>query len=84
LEYLNVKAGKKFLPTASNLKMVSARIAESSVDLCKQVIDAKVVEWGRDAKMRKYIRPLTIFAASNFGSYAGNDNPANEPLRLSI
>ena len=85
LEYLNVKAGKKFLPTGANLKMVSARIAESSVDLCKQVIDAKVVEWGRDEKMRKYIRPMTIFAASNFGSYAGNDSPdfKQEP-RLAI
>lgn len=81
LEYLNRKANKRFLPIPSNLKMISARIAESSVDLCKQVIDAKVVEWGRDEKMRQYIRPATIFNPTNFGSYAGNDDPKDTPKR---
>ncbi|AHG83066.1 hypothetical protein F543_2020 [Bibersteinia trehalosi USDA-ARS-USMARC-189] len=58
--------GFKLKPWAKN---ISARIAESSVDECKQVVDYLVAKWGRDGKMREYICPKTIFRASNFADY---------------
>lgn len=51
------------------VKNISARVAESSVDECKQVVDYLVAKWGRDGKMREYLCPKTIFRQSNFADY---------------
>lgn len=58
--------GFKLAPWAKN---ISARIAESSVAECCQVVDYLVAKWGRDGKMREYLCPKTIFRASNFADY---------------
>ncbi|WP_324681576.1 conserved phage C-terminal domain-containing protein [Bibersteinia trehalosi] len=58
--------GFKLKPWAKN---ISARIAESSVAECQQVVDYLVAKWGRDGKMREYICPKTIFRQSNFADY---------------
>lgn len=58
--------GFKLQPWAKN---ISARIAESSVAECCQVVDYLVAKWGRDGKMREYLCPKTIFRASNFADY---------------
>lgn len=58
--------GFKLQPWAKN---ISARIAESSVADCCQVVDYLVAKWGRDGKMREYLCPKTIFRASNFADY---------------
>ncbi len=41
------------------------------METCKAVIDARVAKWGRDEKMRDYLRPKTIFNATNFANYVG-------------
>ena len=35
----------------------------------KLVIDYKTCQWGRDEKMREYLRPQTLFGVEKFDSY---------------
>lgn len=84
LAFLNEKTGRKFRaldgnekPTA-NLRIVMDRLKTGiTVQDCKTVIARKHREWskagiggsGRD--MFEYLRPLTLFRASNFEAYLG-------------
>jgi len=70
LDYLSEKKQSKisFKPTTSNLSEIRTRLKEKySIDDCKRVIDYLVGEWKSD-KMRKYIRPRTIFG-NKFNGY---------------
>ncbi|WP_080512805.1 conserved phage C-terminal domain-containing protein [Actinobacillus pleuropneumoniae] len=79
LDYLNdrlAELGKaieqplpKFKPVPNTLKIIKARLAESSRAECETVVDYLVAKWGRDGKMREYLSPKTIFRASNFADY---------------
>lgn len=72
IEYLNEKTHKGYRAVESNTRMVKARLDEGySLDDVKAVIDRQVGKWGNDPKMAEYLRPKTLFAASNFASYAG-------------
>lgn len=71
LEHLNAKAGRSYKPVEANLRVITARLNESSLDECKAVIDAKVFEWLNDDKMSQYLRPETLFGATKFAQYVG-------------
>lgn len=72
IDYLNEKTNSGFQKVETNLRMVRARLAEGfSLEVVKSVIDRQVDRWGSDPKMSEYLRPKTLFAASNFASYAG-------------
>lgn len=71
LEYLNSLTGHKYRPVKVNLAPLMARLATSTPDDIRSVIDAKVDEWQSDPKMRKYLRPDTLFNASKFEQYLG-------------
>lgn len=72
LEYLNAKTKQRFRPVASNLSLLQARLKEGATpEEVKAVIDAKVSEWMEDKAMRQYLRPKTLFNASNFNQYVG-------------
>ena len=72
LDYLNERAGTDFRAVETNLKLVNARLASGvSVEQCRQVIDAKVAEWGSNPDMAKFLRPKTLFAAANLEQYVG-------------
>lgn len=77
LKHLNEKTGRNYEPVKANLDLIAARLQEASVETCKAVIDAKVAEWGNDTAMRKYLRPKTIFNATNFANYKGELPPAS-------
>lgn len=69
IEYLNIKARKKFKNVESNAKFIRARFEEGyTVDDLKQVIDTKVADW-LDTEQAKYLRPETLFNATKFQSY---------------
>lgn len=71
LEYLNEKKPSKipYKKTHSNLKDIEARIKEQfKVDDFKIVIDYKIQEWKDNLKMKKYIRPSTLFG-TKFNQY---------------
>lgn len=79
LEYLNEQTGHSYQPVEASLKMVRARLAETSLEVCKAVVDAKVGEWTGDTKMAQYLRPATLFNATNFAQYAGQLGSATVP-----
>lgn len=70
IDYLNLKASKKFKQTNANFKFINARLKEGySVDDLKAVIDLKCEDWLLDDKMKEYLRPETLFNATKFESY---------------
>lgn len=94
LEFLNTKTGRKYRgldgngkPTA-NLSIIMDRLKTGvSVQDCKTVIARKHWEWtragqgGNGKDMFEYLRPSTLFRASNFETYLGQCVPPNEENR---
>lgn len=82
LEYLNEKAGTRYRMAESNTRAITARLKEgASVEEMKQVIDLKCSSWLHDNKMKKYLRPLTLFNASKYNNYIGELTTEFEPSR---
>jgi uncharacterized phage protein (TIGR02220 family) len=76
LNFLNQKAGRSFRPVPANLKLIEARLRSgASMADCRGVIARKVREWQGDAKMAKFLRPATLFNATNFEQYLGEKAP---------
>jgi uncharacterized phage protein (TIGR02220 family) len=71
LNHLNEKSGSAYKPVEANIRLITARLSESSLEECKAVIDAKVEEWKGDTVMEKYLRPETLFGATKFAQYVG-------------
>jgi len=69
--YLNKKTGKSFDPKAkANVQFVKARYNEGrTIEQFKEVIDRKCEQWLKDPKMTNYLRPSTLFNATNFENY---------------
>ena len=62
--------GKVFRPGTSRCKFLRGRLSEGkSVEDLLAIIRFKVEEWGADEKMRKYLRPETLFAKDHFETY---------------
>lgn len=70
VDYLNEKCNTRYRAnTDATKKHINARLNEGyTVEDFKQVIDTKVAEWGKDSKMRKFLRPETLFG-TKFESY---------------
>lgn len=71
IAYLNAKAGTGFKASSkATQSLISGRWRDGyTLDDFKAVIDAKCAEWLTNPKMRQYLRPKTLFAASNFEDY---------------
>lgn len=71
LAYLNEKAGTAYRPSAkAHVTLINARAKEGyTLADFKSVIDTKCAEWLKDAKMRKFLRPSTLFNATHFPEY---------------
>lgn len=71
LAHLNARTGSNFRMVDSNARLIRARLAEDgvTVERVKAVIDAKVKKWAKDKKMVDYLRPKTLFNATNFEQY---------------
>lgn len=69
LSYLNDKTGRDFRITDTFRDRVDARIREGAhVEDFMLVIDNTVSAWAGDAKMRRYLRPETLFG-TKFDDY---------------
>lgn len=76
IDYLNSKCNTRYRAnTESTRKHINARLKEGyTVEDFKQVIDTKVAEWGKDTKMRKFLRPETLFG-TKFEGYLNQSIP---------
>lgn len=70
IDYLNKKTGKQYkYNTQNTIRLINGRLREGfTLEDFKTVIDKKVAEWGNDPKMRRYLRPQTLFSGK-FESY---------------
>lgn len=77
--YLNRVCGTNYRASSQATKrLIDARTNEGySLDDFKTVIDNKQSEWGKDSKMRQYLRPETLFG-TKFESYL-NQRPKQQP-----
>lgn len=71
ISYLNRKANVDYKPnTQATIRLIHAREKEGfKPEDFKTVIDNMCREWKNDPKMKKYLRPSTLFAASKFEGY---------------
>ncbi|WP_318617100.1 conserved phage C-terminal domain-containing protein, partial [Sporosarcina sp. YIM B06819] len=85
IDYLNDKTTKQFNASSkATARLVTARLREGySVFDCQKVIDTKAREWLDDPRWQKYLRPSTLFNATNFENYLeesrGIKSPASGP-----
>ena len=79
IDYLNEKTGRNYKHTAkANQKVIKARMNEGyTLEEFKTVIDKKTDEWENDVKMKKFLRPETLFG-TNFDRYLNEDPKSNE------
>lgn len=70
IDYLNQKIGSHYRSSSkSTRRLIKARYNEGFTDTdFKTVIDKKCSEWLRDANMRQYLRPETLFG-TKFETY---------------
>lgn len=70
IDYLNKKIGSHYRSSSkSTRRLIKARYNEGFTDIdFKTVIDKKCSEWLRDANMRQYLRPETLFG-TKFETY---------------
>lgn len=70
IDYLNQRLGTNYRATANDTySKIHARINDGyKLDDFKKVIDNKIADWYGDEKMRKYLRPYTLFGPK-FESY---------------
>lgn len=80
IDYLNQKTGRRYRHTASNIRLIVARLSEGyTPDDVAHVIERKCAEWINDPQMSQYLRPSTLFNATKFNDYAGQiDAPLPE------
>ena len=80
VSYLNQKASTAYRDKGkATTQFISARLNEGfSVEQLKLVIDKKVLQWKDDEKMKKYLRPATLFNSEKFEAYL------NEPAEKAV
>lgn len=70
IDYFVSVTGRKVRKTDSNYRLILPRFKEGyTVEDMKHIIDGKYKQWKCDEKMKQYIRPSTLFAASHMDAY---------------
>lgn len=70
LQFLNLKASKSYRPVEENLRFIRARLNTATPEDIKGVIARKTREW-LNTEHAKYLRPATLFNATKFEQYMG-------------
>jgi len=84
IAYFNEKCGTTFKANGkSTTGHLKARLRDGfTAEDIKAVIDHKAEEWGSDAKMVKFLRPITLFGPEKFEGYlqeARRGRPREDP-----
>jgi uncharacterized phage protein (TIGR02220 family) len=76
LRFLNQQAHKSFRESDLNLKLIEARL-KSGMTLAnlRGIVARKVRAWSHDPKMAQFLRPATLFSATNAEQYLGERDP---------
>ncbi|PIC80733.1 replication protein [Sporosarcina sp. P18a] len=83
INYLNEKTGKQFKATSTTTKkFITGRVKEgyTQVDFMK-VVDLKVSEWIHHAEFNRFLRPSTLFSATNFENYVNELAAVQKPKK---
>lgn len=78
LQFLRNMTGRQYREVDTTVNLIKARLKNTSVADIKRTLAYKGDQWLNDPKMEPYLRPLTLFAASNFEQYLA-EALANEP-----
>lgn len=81
IDYLNEKANTKYRSSGAKTKtLIRARVNDGfDLDDFKKVIDTKASQWLNDPKMKKFLRPETLFG-TKFEGYL-NEVGINQPTK---
>ena len=81
IAHLNDVCGTAYRPSsAKSRQLVGARLREGfSVEDCERVIDNMAARWLGDERMRRYLRPETLFNATKFEGYLNAGPPRASP-----
>jgi len=71
LNHLNAQTGKSYKPVSANITMITNRLKELTDDQMIKIIEQNLVQWNCDDKMAAYLRPKTLFNATNCANYVG-------------
>lgn len=84
IDYLNEKTNKNFRATTKKTQTLIKGLLKNkyTVEDIKKVTDIKVKQWGKDKKMKIYLRPETLFG-SKFEAYL-NEEPNEEIYQIKI
>ncbi|PIC70823.1 hypothetical protein CSV77_05795 [Sporosarcina sp. P16b] len=83
IQYLNDKTGKQFKPqSAATRKFINGRIKEgyTQEDFIR-VIDLKTKQWLNRHEFSSFLRPSTLFNATNFENYVNELVVSTKPKR---
>ena len=81
IAHLNDVCGTSYRPrSAKSRQLVGARLREGfSAEDCERVIDNMAARWLGDERMRRYLRPETLFNATKFEGYLNAGPPRASP-----
>lgn len=84
IDYLNKKTNKNFRATTKKTQTLIKGLLKNkyTVENIKKVIDIKSKQWGKDNKMKIYLRPETLFG-NKFEAYL-NEEPKKEIYEVKI
>lgn len=71
LDLLNARAGRRYKPVDENMRLIHARLKQYGFDDLRSMVVMKCREWRHDDKMRRYLRPATLFNALKCAQYTG-------------
>ncbi len=71
IAHLNAKSNKQYRASSkATERLVKSRLREGyTLDDFKNVIDCKANDWVNDPQWHRYLRPSTLFSATNFENY---------------
>lgn len=69
LQQLNEQSGFKYRNVRTNLKLIASRLKDYTYDELSRMITYMCSLWSTSDKMRPYLRPSTLFRASNCENY---------------
>ena len=69
LKFLQNMTGRAYREVPSNVRLIESRLKNTSLEDIKRVLVFKGEQWLDDPTMSQYLRPITLFRASNFEQY---------------